>query len=69
MKIRIKKDLETARCLLDKLSLPSSVVEEILGKTFVCGSYEEPFQIPARLGESVGMWSIPAECVEILSLE
>ena len=66
MQIRVKQDLKTVRALVKEL--PDVVVEQIIGKTFKCPQSSESFEVPARLDGFDGVWSIPADCVEIVSL-
>ena len=67
MKIRIKKDVDTTRKLVDKTSVPITVVDQILGKIFTVRAFNKlHYEVPALFDGKKSVWAIPTDCVEVV---
>ena len=67
--IRIKNTSRAAEQLY-RASIPSCVIEDILGKTFEVEENTNSFHVPssAFVGKPVE-WQVPTECVELVTKE
>ena len=67
MKLKVKNDLLTARLLLEGASVPSQVVDQILGREFIVpDNAQDLFQVTVEWLGKPSTWSLPAECVELI---